>query len=74
MTKKQAFGIVLKRIRLKQQFTQENLAFEAGLTRVYIGELENGQKSATLETAFKLSKALKVKCSKLIELTEAELN
>jgi len=72
MTKTRAFGIALKKIRLKKKLTQEELSLQADLARAYISELEFGKKTASIETVFKLSKALNIKCSKLIDLTEEE--
>ena len=72
MTKTRAFGIALKKIRLKKKLTQEELSLQADLARAYVSELEFGKKTALIETVFKLSKALNIKCSKLIDLTEEE--
>jgi len=71
-TKTKAFGRALKKIRLKKKLTQEDLALEAQLARVYISELEYGKKTPSIETVFKISKALNIKCSKLMDLTEEE--
>mgnify|MGYP006192383787 FL=1 len=71
-TKTKAFGRALKKTRLKKKFTQEDLSLEAQLARVYISELEYGKKTPSIETVFKLSRALNVKCSKLMDLTEEE--
>ena len=72
-TKTKAFGRALKKIRLKKKLTQESLSLEAQLARVYISELEYGKKTPSIETVFKISKALNIKCSKLMDLTEEEL-
>jgi len=72
MTKTRAFGITLKKIRLKKKLTQEELSLQADLARAYVSELEFGKKTASIETVFKLSKALNIKCSKLMDLTEEE--
>jgi transcriptional regulator with XRE-family HTH domain len=72
-SKTKAFGRALKKIRLKKKLTQENLSLEAQLARVYISELEYGKKTPSIETVFKISKALNVKCSRLMDLTEEEL-
>jgi len=71
-TKTRAFGRALKKIRLKKKLTQEDLSLEAQLARVYISELEYGKKIPSIETIFKLSKGLNIKCSKLMDLTEQE--
>jgi transcriptional regulator with XRE-family HTH domain len=72
LTKSKAFGKALKKIRLKKKLTQEKLSLEAQLARVYISELEYGKKIPSIETIFKLSKGLNIKCSKLMDLTEQE--
>ena len=72
MTKTRAFGIALKKIRLKKKLTQEELSLRAALARAYVSELEFGKKTASIETVFKLSKALNIKCSKLMDLVEEE--
>ena len=72
LTKSKAFGKALKKIRLKKKLTQEDLSLEAQLARVYISELEYGKKIPSIETIFKLSKGLNIKCSRLMDLTEQE--
>ena len=72
LSKTKAFGRALKKIRLKRKLTQEDLSLEAQLARVYISELEYGKKIPSIETIFKLSKGLNMKCSKLMDLTEQE--
>jgi transcriptional regulator with XRE-family HTH domain len=71
-TKTKAFGRALKKIRLRKKLTPEGLSLEAQLARVYISELEYGKKTPSIETVFKISKALNIKCSKLMDLTEEE--
>ena len=71
-TKTKAFGRALKKIRLKKKLTQEDLSLEAQLARIYISELEYGKKTPSIETVFKISKALNIKCSRLMNLTEEE--
>ena len=71
-SKTKAFGRALKKVRLKRKLTQEDLSLEAQLARVYISELEYGKKIPSIETIFKLSKGLNMKCSKLMDLTEQE--
>jgi transcriptional regulator with XRE-family HTH domain len=73
-TKTQAFGRALKKIRVRKKLTQESLSLQADLARVYISELEYGKKTPSIETVFKISKALNIKCSRLMDLTEEEFN
>jgi transcriptional regulator with XRE-family HTH domain len=67
----EAFGLVLRQLRLAQGLSQEKLAFEADLERNFISLLELGQRSPTLGTIFKLAKALQMKPSALVVETEA---
>ena len=73
-TKTKAFGRALKKIRVRKKLTQESLSLQADLARVYISELEYGKKTPSIETVFKISKALNIKCSRLMDLTEEEFN
>jgi transcriptional regulator with XRE-family HTH domain len=71
-TKTKAFGRALKKLDSKKKLTQEDLSLEAQLARVYISELEYGKKTPSIETVFKLSRALNIRCSRLMDLTEEE--
>lgn len=68
-----AFGKVLRSLRIDQQMTQEELAFDAGLQRHYISMLERGTSSPTLKTIFSLSAALSISPERLIEHVVVEL-
>lgn len=70
----EAFGIVLRELRKKAEFTQENLAFEAGIERNYVSLIELGRNQPTISVIFKLAKALDIEPSKLIKQVEAKLN
>ena len=64
---KEDFGSNLRKRRVKQNLTQENLAFEADLSLRYIQNLESGERQPTLETIFKLSFALNTSPQSLIQ-------
>ena len=68
-----AFGRTLRRLRLAQGHTQEQLGFEANLRRTYISSLELGEKEPSLQTIQKLSLALDLSISKLMLEVEREL-
>lgn len=59
------FGRVLRAYRKKRGFTQEILAFEAGLDRTYVSLLELGARSPTLDTITALCQALGISLSEL---------
>jgi transcriptional regulator with XRE-family HTH domain len=61
------FGKILRKKRLYKNLTQEVLSVESGLSRAYISELEMGHKDPSLFTLFKLSSALNIKISSLID-------
>lgn len=53
-----AFGKHIARLRKMQEISQEELAFRCSVHRTYIGALERGEKSPTLNTIQKLAKGL----------------
>jgi len=61
------FGAALKRYRLEKQLTQEELAFSAGLSVVYLRGLEAGRFNPTLNVIFDLGKALLVHPSEMMK-------
>ena len=71
MTKTKAkiqFGNRLRKIRKEKGFSQEGLGFKSGLHRTYIGAIERGEQSVSVDNVYKLAKALKVKPKDLFEL------
>ena len=69
----EAFGKVLRELRLKAGYSQEALADAAGCDRTFIGMLERGQRQPTLETLFKIANALRVAPAALVARTSSEL-
>ena len=67
----EAFGQVLRTLRLERGLSQEALALEAGIQRNYVSLIERGINQPTITIIFKLSAALEVQPSQLIELVEA---
>ncbi|NWJ52349.1 MAG: helix-turn-helix transcriptional regulator [Bacteroidetes bacterium] len=55
-----AFAIQLKRIRIRENFTQSQLAFESGLTLSQIARIETARINPTLSTVFRLARTLNV--------------
>ena len=53
-----AFGTVVRKQREALGISQEELAYRAGLHRTYISLIERGLRSASIETIFRLAKAL----------------
>ena len=61
------FGQKVREERLKQNLSQEQLAVKAGVHRTYIGMIERAEKNITLLNIKKLSRALSMSISKLLE-------
>jgi transcriptional regulator with XRE-family HTH domain len=66
VTAKAQFGAALKRRRLEKRMTQEELAFRADLSVVYVRGLENGRFNPTLNVLFDIGRALDAHPSTLL--------
>ena len=56
LTKK--VGLEIRRLRNEQGLSQEDFAEECGLHRTYVGAVERGEKTVTVETAKRILNAL----------------
>jgi transcriptional regulator with XRE-family HTH domain len=59
-------GKKVKKRRASLGLTQEELAEKVGISRAYMGFVEQGRNVPTLETLEKIAKALKVKIAELV--------
>ncbi len=59
-------GSNIRKYRVKKDWSQEQLAFEADLHRAYIGQIERGEKNIGLVNLEKIAKALDIGISKLL--------
>ncbi|MDD5428490.1 MAG: helix-turn-helix transcriptional regulator [Candidatus Omnitrophica bacterium] len=57
----------MRKFRKKKSLSQEDLAFESGLHRAYIGQIERGEKNIGLINLEKIAKALKISVNDLIK-------
>ena len=62
----QALGQVVREHRQALGWSQEDLGFEAGLHRTYIGVVERGEKNISLKNLVLLAETLKTKPSELL--------
>lgn len=65
-------GKRIKNERRKQELSQEELSFRAGIHTSYFGCIERGEKCPTVETLYKISSALNVPLTDIIP-TETEV-
>lgn len=62
-----AFGKNLQEIRKRQNFTQEELAYESGISLSQVARIETGKINPTLCTLLIIAKTLKIKASDLLD-------
>lgn len=70
MTQEQAFGKVLRELREAAGMSQEELAHACDRHRTYVSLLERGQNSPSLQTIFRLARALDVEPSAFLKRVE----
>lgn len=63
-------GRRLRNYRIQQQLSQEELAERCGLHPTYIGQIERGEKNATIESISKITSGLAISLSTLFENIE----
>jgi transcriptional regulator with XRE-family HTH domain len=73
LTPEQAFAKVLREVRKERGISQEELGFESGYHRTYIGMLERGLMNPTLRTILSVASALEVPAGELVQRVEAVL-
>lgn len=59
-------GIAIRLKRSELGWSQEQLAFECGLHRTYIGAVERGEKNLTLKNLVKIAASMKSTASELM--------
>lgn len=63
-------GTELRKAREATGMSQEELGFKADVHRTYVSMLERGKASPTVETLFRLCKAMRIRASDLIRRVE----
>lgn len=59
-------GKKVQRYRKKTEMSQEEVAHKVGISRAYMGYIEQGRNVPSLEILEKIAKAIKVKLSDLV--------
>ena len=73
MEAEEAFGQTIRSLRKRKLWSQEQLAFEAGVDRNYISLIELGRNSPSIKIIFRLASALDMGPSELFRLVEAHM-
>jgi len=72
-TPSEAFGQVLRALRVRKKLTQEALAHEVGTERSHISALERAEKGPSLGTILRLARALGMSAGEIVSMVEATL-
>lgn len=64
------FGRRIQELRHAKGYSQEELAFRAGLHRTYVGAIERGQRNVSIINVKRLADALEVDLSTLFQNLE----
>jgi DNA-binding XRE family transcriptional regulator len=73
LTIEEAFGEVIRELRMANQISQEKLADASNLDRSFISLLECGHKQPSLITIFQLAKAFNISASKIMSSVETKI-
>ncbi|WP_221796203.1 helix-turn-helix domain-containing protein [Aquisediminimonas sediminicola] len=60
-------GRNIKRLRLEKGWSQEAFAFEAGIHRTYVSDIERGARNPTITIVEKLAKPFGIKPGMLLD-------
>ena len=66
-------GQIIGRLRTERGISQEVLSGLAGIARSHLSMIENGSKTANVETLWKIASALDMRLSELIFIVEEHL-
>lgn len=66
-TPREIFGRNLRRVRRLKEVSQEALAFNAGLSRTYVSEVERGVRNVSIDNMGQLAEALGVPLKDLVD-------
>ncbi len=67
---KEKFGIVVRDLRLNKGISQEQLAYEAGIDRTYVGHIEKGSRNVSIEIIEKFANYFQMSISDLLKIVE----
>ena len=68
-----AVGKVIARYRESKEITQEVLSGLSDIGRTHLSAIERGERKPTLETLYRISRALDVKMSDIVIAIETEI-
>ncbi|MBE5799034.1 MAG: helix-turn-helix transcriptional regulator [Clostridiales bacterium] len=69
----QIAGQLIGKLRTQRGMSQEVLSGLAGIARSHLAMIENGSKSANVETLWRITSALNIRLSELIRMIEDQI-
>jgi transcriptional regulator with XRE-family HTH domain len=69
-----ALGAAVREIRARRGMSQEELGFDAGLHRNYVGAVERGEINPTFRIVLQVTRGLDVSVSELLAVYERQLS
>jgi transcriptional regulator with XRE-family HTH domain len=67
-----ALGRALRELRTQHRLSQEELAYQSGMHRNYVGDIERGEINLSFRVLLRLTQALDVPLSELIRRYERQ--
>lgn len=68
------FGQRVRQLRIERGLSQEDLGYETGLHRTYIGQIERAEKNITLRNIDRIARELGVDIQDLFDFTTLDLD
>lgn len=65
-----ALGRAVRDLRKRLRLSQEELGFDSGLHRTYVGGIERGERNPSWKNIVKLARALSVEPAELVKLAQ----
>lgn len=70
MTIEQKVGKAIIKIRKQKGFSQENFAYEAGIGRRYMSDIENGKRQVSVNVVYRVCQKLGLSLSEFFKVVE----
>jgi len=70
MTLQEKLGKAVAQLRKQRNISQEQFAFDSGIARKYMSEIENGKRNISLDVIERLAHAFRMRPSQLFEYVE----
>ena len=65
-----AFGDAIRELRRRRGISQEQLGYDSGLHRTYVGGIERGERNPSLQNILRIAEALEVSPAELMATAE----